>query len=203
MSLQFTWMLAFIVIGAGWYVVDRSIGIGFYRWWYDMTHRDPMPADVNRGFIYNQPAKVRFTAAVAIAVIQSATAVLDGSGDFSIELLSVFLEVPVIMLGFFAGPRVYAIWGDRERLLDRVDELERDGVSVSDHLRSATRGAATAVKSALDDLRSRDEAEPAEGTPTTAPAEEPSVESRPNAGVDRSEKEPDAQQLMNRYLRRD
>ena len=195
MSLQFTWMLAFIVIGAGWYVIDRSVGTGFYRWWYGMTHRDPLPADVERGFIYNQPAKIRFPAAILIAVIQSIVSVQDGQSDFSIELLSIFLEVPVIMLGFFIGPKVYNWWVSRDHLLQKVDKIEKGEIDLGRKLKEASDRASEMVHGAINDFRhpEKDEksvepARPGDGSVTA-------VEIPP-------EPEPDPRAFMDKYLRK-
>lgn len=196
MSLQFTWMLAFIVIGAGWYVIDRSVGAGFYRWWYGMTHRDPLPPEVERGFIYNQPAKIRFTAAVLIAMFQSIVSVQEGHSDFSVELLSVFLEVPVIMLGFFIGPKVYSWWGARDNLFQKVDKIEQGEIDLGKKLKEASGRAADYVHTAIDDLRGGDKEAPRlEDGPgaSSVPPADPVVE---------PDQEVDPRSFMDKYLRR-
>ena len=37
-----TWILAYILGGAIWYIVDRQYFTGLARWWYNLTHEEPL-----------------------------------------------------------------------------------------------------------------------------------------------------------------
>jgi hypothetical protein len=69
------WLIFMVVMGAGLYLVDRRFGTGIYRWWYDLTSKKPLAADIERGFIYGRKARGRFSLAVFLGILHSIVAV--------------------------------------------------------------------------------------------------------------------------------
>lgn len=143
------WFIAFIVIGALWYVFDRVFGVALYRWWYGMTHRDALPQEISKGFIYNRNASAKFTAATLLAVLQSIQQFTSGEGSFQTELLSIFFEVPLLMLGFYFGPTFFKLWREKDELLETVDKLESGEVALGGKFKKSIVNAAANVREIL------------------------------------------------------
>src|SRR5262249_4314919 len=67
-------LLTGVVEGAVLYVVDFHLGVRLYRWWYDLTHGEQLPADLRRGFIHDRKANARFTTAMLVSLGQNGIA---------------------------------------------------------------------------------------------------------------------------------
>lgn len=188
-----SWLFVALFMGAACYFLDRHLGVPLYRWVYNMTHQHPLAAGEDRGFIYNRRAGVRFAAAVAISAVQSFLAASGRLDNPALQLLSFFLEVPVVMIGFYCGPWLDRFWRDKERIFEHVDRIESGQTTLSDELRGVSHRAAGAVREALGL-----EGNEAQGAVSPAPPQpEQAQETRP----DRPPAEP--RELMNRYLKRE
>ena len=185
-----SWLLVFLVVGAIWYTLDRALGTRVYRWIYAMTHRDPLPAQEVKGFIHGQKAKMRFMVAVVLSIAQSALVLssISIANPFA-ELMSFFLQIPVVMLGFYLGPWIYRVWERKEDIFDKVDRIESGELSIGSELKQVTQKAAGAVREVL---QSDDEPAPAKSQ-ATAPPPEKKQEPQPA---------PSPWELMAKYLRR-
>ena len=177
-----------VIEGALLYVIDARVGVRAYRWWYDLTHRDPLPSDVERGFLLNRKANARFTVATVVALVQNWIALEAGWLDPFTAMLTLALEVPVLMGGFYLGPGLRRLWGRKDPLLDVVDQLESGETSIGAEMKRVT-GKVT------DALR-RDErlAEPRLEAPTP-----PAV---PDVPPPVPEPEPDPVEAMRRFTKR-
>lgn len=144
-----SWFLVFLLCGGMLYIVDRSTGVRVRRWFYDMTHEHPRSDGQEFGFIYNRPARNRFTCAVFLSVLQSVCAVTEGVSSLTNEILSVFAEVPCLMLGFYFGPLLYRVWSRREKVFDTVDQIERGDISLKEEFQEVSQKALHQVKEAL------------------------------------------------------
>jgi hypothetical protein len=184
MTYILIWLFAFIIIGALWYVFDRVFGVIVYRWWYGMTHREPLPLNVTRGFIFNQPASVKFFWAMVICFIQSVFSVTSGEQRFPVQLLAFFLEVPMAMLGFYFGPTFFRLWREKDELLEQVDKIESGELSIRAKLKEARTAATGTIRDALG------------GHESKAQEERPVVTPKTEAPLD-------PEQLMKGYLKRD
>src|ERR1700683_3875419 len=60
-------LTACFVLGVAIFLLDRKFGIKIYRFLYDFFHKDPMPSDVDRGFLYNQSTNRGVTGAVFLS----------------------------------------------------------------------------------------------------------------------------------------
>jgi hypothetical protein len=63
-------LTACFVLGVAIFLLDRKFGIKIYRFLYDFFHKDPMPSDVDRGFLYNQSTNRGVTRSVPFDRVQ-------------------------------------------------------------------------------------------------------------------------------------
>lgn len=189
-----SWVFVFVVVGAFWYVVDKRLGVLVYRWWYAMTHKDPLPDGPPQGFIFNQQAKARFSAALTLCVVQSSLAIFAAHVDPSREIISLFLEVPLLMLGFYFGPWLDRLWQSKDEILDTVDKLESGEISIKGEIEEASEKAMGTLKKALTTNESGPVIEKQSGDKTIASEEA--------VGSEQINEEPqDSRSLMKKYLR--
>ena len=126
------WMGACVILGAVWYLLDRRLGARLYRLGYAWTHEHPLPPGEERGFLFQQKARVRFAWAVVFSALQSGLIVTQGHVNPLIEMLTFFFEVPALMGGFFLGPFLDRLWTRKDRVLDKIDELESGDTSIKE-----------------------------------------------------------------------
>ncbi|MFN8390683.1 MAG: hypothetical protein U0136_10370 [Bdellovibrionota bacterium] len=190
MSFFLSWFLVLTLVGAGLYVFDRIKGVKIYRWWYDMTHEHPLPADVEKGFLYNRKSQSRFALAIVLSLVQSAIALFHEASTLPQELLSMLIEIPCLMFGFYLGPTLYRVWARREKVFETVDQIESGKISIQNEVKEMSQSALAKIKSAVATEKPE---EPAGGPkPLEAPLP-PEPEEEP---------EPDPKALMDKYLNR-
>jgi len=178
-----------VIEGALLYVIDARIGVRVYRWWYDLTHRDPLPSDVERGFILNRKANARFSVATVVALVQNWIALEMGWLDPFLAMLTVAIEVPVLMGGFYLGPGLRNLWRRKDPLLDVVDQLESGETSIGAEMKRVTGRMTEALR--------REERPPAPSV-EAAPGPPPVADAPPPA----PEPEPDPVEAMRRFTKR-
>jgi len=177
-----------VIEGALLYVIDARVGVRAYRWWYDLTHRDPLPSDVERGFLLNRKANARFTVATVVALVQNWIALEAGWLDPFTAMLTLALEVPVLMGGFYLGPGLRRLWGRKDPLLDVVDQLESGETSIGAEVKRATEKVAGALRRSDD--------------PATSPVEPAAIAPPPPESVSPPAPEPDPVEAMRRFTKR-
>ena len=187
------WMVLFIILGSFWYILDRLHGVRWYRRWYALTHRDPLPQDVVVGFIYNRRSRHKVVMATVLSTVQTFIALTSvESLNLLVELILWIVEIPMVMIGFAIGPMAFKLWKRKDEMLDAVDDFEQSHFSgdSGESPSKATRAtkAATSVKTAT----SATSAKTAE-TGSTAAAETP-------ASDDKTESDP--KKLFDRYTKR-
>lgn len=194
-----SWVLVFLLLGAVWYVIDRRLGVKVQRWFYNMTHKDPLPASEERGFIYRRKAKTRFAAATLLASIMGIATLLQGEFNPFLEVMAFILVVPVIMTGFYFGPQVDRFWERKDDILDKVDKIESGEISMTKELKEASHKAAVVLRETLGPAGI-----PAEEGVRTSPVADPvTAQAASVAEPVKQEPEPSPRDLMNRYLKRD
>jgi len=175
-----------VIEGALLYVIDARVGVRAYRWWYDLTHRDPLPPDVERGFILNRKANARFSVATVVALVQNWIALEMGWLDPFLAMLTVAIEVPVLMGGFYLGPGLRNLWRRKDPLLDVVDQLESGETSIGAEMKRVTGRVTDALH-----REERPVPTPVEPAPPAADAPPPPPEP-----------EPDPVEAMRRFTKR-
>lgn len=188
------WVILYIALGCIFYFLDRWFGVAIYHWFYGMTHKDPLPEGVEKGFIHNRKAQARFANACIVALIFSLIEFhYTEHPDPLMEFFSWVIEVPLVMIGFIIGPFFFRIWGKKEDLFQTVDKIESGEIDVSKQIKNAAEGVAKdflgkatdVVNDALDTIKKQEE------TPKTEPQKE---------AIEEKEEEIDPKEYMNKYL---
>ena len=118
------WIIIFFFMGIKWAILDRYIGVKIYRFIYRMTHEHPLPASVERGFIYQQGTKRKLAMATILSTFQSVMALIYSDVNPLVELIMWGLEVPITMMGFYSAPYVYRWWSKKDDLFEWFDDIE-------------------------------------------------------------------------------
>lgn len=117
-------MVLFVLLGAFWYIMDRRFGVKWYRFWYKLTNKDPLPDDVEVGFIFNRKSRHKVIMATGLSTIQTVAALYSiETINLLVELILWIVEVPMTMLGFMIGPWAYKLWKGRHDVYDALDEI--------------------------------------------------------------------------------
>ena len=118
------WMIFFVLLGAFWYVIDRRFGVKWYRVWFNLTHKDPLPSDVEAGFIYNRKTRNKVMMATLLSTLQTVAALFSlETINLLVELILWIVEVPMTMVEFLIGPWAYRLWRGRNEMYDALDEI--------------------------------------------------------------------------------
>ncbi len=152
-SLTFiSWLLVVVFFGAVAFMLDSRVGTPLYRWWYGMTHREGLPVEIRRGFIVGQRAQERFIAAFVLATAHALFATFVHSAEPLAEILTWLAEIPVLMLGFYAGPKFEAVWQRKDDVLEAVNKVEAGELSLSAELSEISRETAEKVRGAIREV---------------------------------------------------
>ena len=180
-------MLAGILEGAILYVLDWHFGARLYRWWHGLTHQSALPSDTRMGFIYNRKANARFTLATLVSLAQNGLLLWTGfAPNPFLAMLTIILEVPVLMIGFYLGPFVHRLWQRKDPLLDVVDKLESGETTVGAEVKRVTARVAGTLRG------------PAEDAVSVADSDAPAPTDTPPAATP----EPDPESALRDYTRR-
>ena len=120
-------LTACMVLGIAIYLLDRKFGAMIYRFVYDFFHKEPMPREVVRGFLYNQSTNRGITVAFVVSSVYSAYMFWQlGLGmDVLAELIIYVLMNPMLVIGFKAGYWVHKFLLRRNTYFDNLDEIGR------------------------------------------------------------------------------
>lgn len=167
-------ILLFFVLGLALFALDAWAGVGLYRVWYGMTHKEPLAPDQRRGFLVHRKASVRMAWALGIAGVIALISVRYGSffQDSTRVTLTLLAMLVGLGLGLLAAPTVLArLPGMLNGASDYVDAVERGDRRPGEDLRkTATKATEQAIDKASDlaaELRSK----PAEPSAAAAKAE--------------------------------
>ncbi|MCF8277734.1 MAG: hypothetical protein K9J17_13455 [Flavobacteriales bacterium] len=126
-------LLAFFIglaSGIVYYFFDYKSMTKSYRNWYKLTHKDPMPDDLEQGFVYAQPFSGKLYSAIFLAVIITGIVILTGSANILIQLLyGVFITLG-LMVAFYVAPLIFrhapSNLSKLKSKLDQIDKMESD-----------------------------------------------------------------------------
>jgi hypothetical protein len=145
------WAIIYVAFGFAFYILDRTKGVKWYRKWYNWTHKESMPDDVVRGFIFNREFKWKAVVAFVISTIQSILAI-STEVDPLVELFMWFFEMPLLLFGFLLGPFIYRIWGKREQIFNKVDKWDRGDITIKDELAKGVKQVSDSVSNVGKDV---------------------------------------------------
>lgn len=155
------WMVLFVLLGTFWYIVDRRYGVKWYRFWYKLTNKDPLPDDVEVGFIFNRKSRHKAIMAGMLSTIQTvaALATIDQI-NLLVELILWIVEVPMTMIGFMLGPWTYKLWRGRDEVFEALDEINsKDRIGKPLPSEESTK---TPPREVVEEIKAEKEPEPKE-----------------------------------------
>ena len=155
-------------------VLDRAYGRKIYRAYHNFTSGEQLSPDVELGIVTGQHASHRLTVAVVVAFVYTWLAYGLHASALPETVASLFVEVPLMMAGFYVGPLVNRIWERRKVITDVVDDFESGKRTIKGELGHVAQNARAAV------IPIRPLPKKAEASPTTTnPApEEPKIDAR-------------------------
>ena len=177
-SYAWSALTLFAFIGVAFYLLDRKWGVHIYRWQYDIRHRpeDRMPANVEKGFLYDQSTNRKVTVALFLASVLSLymAYVLGWSVNLAGEIIIWLFEVPAMLLGFWAGSWVYQFLLRRNKYFDKADALaDKVGHMSIDDVGETLKGVGKKVVSGVQETMQRPSTEG--HVPEVAPAPPPAA----------------------------
>jgi hypothetical protein len=178
-----------VLLGIATYSLDRRFGVRSYRWWYDMTHEQPLAEPMQHGFVFNKPTRVKAFVALVLSSIVSVISVYTAASNPLAELVLWVVTIPAMMIGFVIGPHFYKLWQKRDKVFDTVDKWERGEIDLSDELKAKSAEITDSVRATVSGPKPKT-AQPAAQPPVTA-AETPQQE------ISREQ----AEEMVNRFTR--
>lgn len=176
--------LSLLLAGPALYILDRIFGVAFYRWQYDIRHKDPLSEDKIKGLvIYERSAHLRFWFAFFLSFCHFVYYMVHGSG-FALQLLMDAVAFLGIFFGFNIGPAAYKLWGRKDTYIQTLDDVGGGKVKVTEKASEAIKGIVNAAGQAavigLQDLHTMaatpQKVEPAIAQLAPAPVEKTAVE---------------------------
>lgn len=174
-----SYLFYFLILGMALHVIDRSVGVPFYRWLYNRSRPGPkMPQTVEMGFMYNQSFHRKRNWALVISAVQSVYMVLTKGINPFVEVIVFAFESVVMLVGFAWGAWPYRLIQRQEAIAEATDrfgsELERDPKGfVLGSIRHAFGTLLARVRSQPSAVK------PEAVTPPTAAQEEPNAQAPP------------------------
>lgn len=149
------YLIAYLFFAIVCYSLDRRFGVAIYRWWYNFSHKEPLPAETIRGFIYNRPAKNRATMATIVSLLESLVVVYFLHINPLVGLIVWLVGIPLTLIGFLIGPFSYRLWQKREVLFQTVDKVEAGQIDVTKEMGELAETEAGKFKRALQVIRKK------------------------------------------------
>lgn len=119
-------IVAFFLTGIGLYAVDRKLTVAFRRFLHDWTspESEPFPEKKAQGLIYGRKAKQRFFVAGTISLIQTVLSVYRLEFNPLLELVTLLIETPIMVLGTYLGDRMNRVFDRAQPVFDAIDRIE-------------------------------------------------------------------------------
>jgi hypothetical protein len=118
-------VLIYVVAAWVFYTIDRRVGQGLYRRWYNLSHEDKLPEDTIRGFICGRAGKTKCGWAVLGSLIVTiGMSALSKEGSTIAWFFTWLVGIVVTLIGFITAPLVANLWGRRQKLYLIVDQIE-------------------------------------------------------------------------------
>jgi len=119
----------FLLLGVVLHSLDSFLGTALYRGWYNMTHKDPLPAGERRGFLQQQPLRVRLFWALALTGLAAIAVLISGTffQDTTRILLNLLAMLVGLLAGFLLAPSILAAfpakWKKASRYLEETERM--------------------------------------------------------------------------------
>ncbi len=187
------WLFYYFMFGMALHVLDRYVGVPFYRWWYNRSREAPMPVSAEVGLLYRRPFNWRHNTALIISAIQSGYTVwTGGSIDPFVEIIVLVFEAETLLVGFWAGRWAYEVIKRQKQIAEAVDHMGTtvEQTDVSGLLRRVPQ----LLKAALSGIFSRVTPE------APVPQQTPPVAQKPEAAQEPAE--PHWRDRLNQYTKK-
>jgi hypothetical protein len=117
-------LLLYFLSGMSFYLLDMRLGVKFQSWRYKVTHKGPLPAGQEFGFLYNRRYTVKFWWAGILTLFISLGFILVMHTNPVVGVFTWVFDVVMTFLGIVCGPLAYRVWTGRQATLKRMDEIQ-------------------------------------------------------------------------------
>jgi len=180
------WLVTFTLMGVIIQVLDRYIGVGTYRWYYNRGNKpeDGLPPEKDVGWFYNQPLRRQHNRAIFVSAVQSVLTVFysrSSFGELVGEVFALVLEGWFLLPGLWLGNKVYALMQRQEQIFDALDHRQEFAVGIMGRARKALGGFLSALRPSGSSER------PSQSQPQTPPPKPPetATDEGPRQALDR------------------
>lgn len=164
----------FLVIGVLAYYCDAVKGVDWYRAWYRLTHKEPLPPEMSRGFIVGQKGSDRIWTAIPLALVASGLLFLFGERSLITLFWLTVVESVALFFGFFLAGLVHIKWNPEAKtagILKTLDDIESGAIDPTQKARDAYESTKSTVtekaRGVFADIRAARSEGPAAGVPET------------------------------------
>lgn len=130
-------IVAFFLTGVGLFAADRKFTIFLRRFLHGWTspESEPFPESKAKGLVYRQKAKQRFVVAGTISFIQTILSVYRLEFNPLLELVTLLIETPIMVLGTYLGDRMTRTFDRAQPVFDAIDRIEAGESTASSETR--------------------------------------------------------------------
>ena len=126
-------LLALVIgfaVGGVFYYFDFKQGLGPYRSWYKLTHKDPLPKEIERGFVYQQNFSGKLYTGIILTLLVTLIIILTGSQNMLVQLLFGAFILVGMMLSFYLAPLIFrhgpAQLNKIQKAVEKIDQFEKE-----------------------------------------------------------------------------
>lgn len=125
--MEFIILIFSVVAGAFLYYLDMKKGRSSYTKWYNLSHKEPAPEDMNKGFVFKQPLKHKIVVTIVCTTTFLLLALVFGSSLIENLIWSMIVFVG-LFVGFLFSPVLFKNFEGRldevKSLINKADSLE-------------------------------------------------------------------------------
>ncbi len=184
--------LVFFILGILLFYIDTKRGIIWYRGWHNLTHKDPMPDGVIKGFIVNNDFRSKLTIGLILVLAEIAVSFFWGMASPLEDLFYGIGELVGVIAGFYLAPKmIKTVPGGIKDTIEYIQKVESGEADVKkDFIKGAVK-AGTEVKNIIT-------AEDSEEIKTSPPSQAPEPEpAKPKETEETKAEEPNQVQPKN------
>lgn len=163
--------LVFFILGILLYYVDTKQGIKWYRGWYNLTHKDPMPDDIIMGFIVNNDIRSKLTIGLILVIAEIGISFFWGMASPLEDIFYGIGELIGVIAGFYLAPKmIKTVPGGVKGAIEYMDKVDKGEANVK---KDILRGAVKAGTEMKNILTAEDKEEVKTPLPSQTPESEP------------------------------
>lgn len=121
-------LLIGFVFGLLFFFYDLRGGKKLYRKWHDLSNKNPLNQDSEKGFVHQQPFSKKLVPAVIIFALFSILLYYTGNLNPIEIVISGSILLAAVMVAFYLGPLLLSILPSKlkqaGKAIDKIDELE-------------------------------------------------------------------------------